>query len=118
MTYLLQFCGVTDPLRLFYLEQSSGALGSGPAQSPGPVFAGFRPFQLDALLAWGLEVARERCWDLEQLQGTVMDVWLERAEAIRQWQLLLQQEPADHRLVAGLGTQQDWERRCEAMLHA
>ena len=25
MTYLLQFCGFSDPLQLFYLEQGSGA---------------------------------------------------------------------------------------------
>jgi hypothetical protein len=48
----------------------------------------------------------------------VVDVWLERAEAIRQWQLRLLAEPDDRRLVAGLGTQHDWERRCEAMLMA
>lgn len=110
MTYLLQFCGVSDPLQLFYLEQTA------LAPEPGPVFAGFRPFQLDALLGWALEAARQRGWDLDQIQHTVMDVWLERAEAIRQWQLRLQQEPADWRLVAGLGSQRDWERRCEAML--
>jgi len=45
-----------------------------------------------------------------------MDVWLERAEAIRQWQLRLRQEPADRLLLAGLGTQHDWEQCCEAML--
>jgi hypothetical protein len=121
MTYLLQFCGVSDPLQLFYLEQSvgKGAVdqpdGSG---APGPAFAGFRPFQLDDLLGWAMDTARGRGWDLEAIQTTVVDVWLERAEAIRQWQLRLQSEPADRRLVAGLGTQRDWERRCEAMLLA
>lgn len=109
MTYLLQFCGVSDPLQLFYLEQSVGK---------GPAFAGFRPFQLDDLLGWAVDTARGRGWDLEVIQATVVDVWFERAEAIRQWQLRLQSEPADRRLVAGLGTQRDWERRCEAMLLA
>jgi hypothetical protein len=32
--------------------------------------------------------------------------------------LRLLAEPDDRRLVAGLGTQHDWERRCEAMLQA
>ena len=110
MAYLLQFCGVSDPLQLFYLEQSS--------VNHGPVFAGFRPFQLDDLLGWALETARGRAWDLVAIHSTVVDVWLERAEAIHQWQLRLQAEPQDRRLVAGLGTQLDWERRCEAMLQA
>ncbi|MFM2079988.1 MAG: hypothetical protein RLZZ219_670 [Cyanobacteriota bacterium] len=109
MAYLLQVCGVSDPLRLFHLEQSSLAV-------QGPVFAGFRPFQLDDLLGWAVEAARQRSWDLEQIQRTVLDGWIERAEAIRQWQLRLKQEPFDHRVVAGLGTARDWERRCEALL--
>ena len=109
MAYLLQFCGVSDSLQLFHLEQSSLAVR-------GPAFAGFRPFQLDELLAWALEAARQRQWDLELIQRTVLDGWIERAEAIRQWQLRLRDEPADRMLVAGIGTQQDWERRCEAML--
>ena len=111
MAYLLQFCGVSDPLQLFHLEQSSLLV-------EGPVFAGFRPFQLDDLLGWALEAARQRSWDLELIQRTVVDGWIERAEAIRQWQLRLREEPCDHRVVAGLGTQRDWERRCEAMLRA
>lgn len=110
MTYLLQFCGVSDPLQLFYLEQSS--------LSEGPAFAGFRPFQLDDLLSWALDTARCRNWDLEAIQGTVLDVWMQRAEAIRQWQMRLQLEPDDRRVVAGLGTQQEWGCRCEAMLRA
>jgi len=109
LSVLLQFCGLSDPLQTFYLEQSS-------AGASGPAFAGFRPFQLDDLLAWTLDVARQRCWELELIQGTVVHVWMQRAEAIRQWQLRLQQEPADRLLVAGIGTQRDWERRCEAML--
>ena len=108
MTYLLQFCGVSDPLQLFYLEQSS--------VQQGPAFAGFRPFQLDELLVWAVDTARGRGWDLELIHSTVVDVWLERAEAIRQWQLRLLAEPQDRRVVAGLGTQHDWERRYEAML--
>ena len=108
MTYLLQFCGVSDPLQLFYLEQSG--------LEQGPAFAGFRPFQLDDLLTWAHDTARRRGWDLSLIQATVVDVWMERAEAIRQWQLRLLAEPDDRRLVAGLGTQHDWERRCEAML--
>jgi len=110
LAFLLQFCGVSDPLQLFYLEQSS--------ISQGPVFAGFRPFQLDDLLGWALDTARGRGWDLEVIHSTVVDVWLERAEAIRQWQQRLLVEPHDRRLVAGLGTQHDWECRCEAMLQA
>jgi hypothetical protein len=110
MTYLLQFCGVSDPLQLFYLEQST--------VSQGPAFGGFRPFQLDTLLGWALDTARGRGWELDLIHSTVVDVWLERAEAIRQWQLRLLAEPDDRRLVAGLGTQHDWERRCEAMLMA
>jgi len=110
MAYLLQLCGVSDPLQLFYLEQSY--------VQRGPVFAGFRPFQLDDLLAWSLDVARGRGWDPLMIQGTVLDAWLERAEMIRQWQLRLREEPADRLLVAGLGTQRDWEHRCEVMLDA
>lgn len=109
MGVLLQFCGLSDPLQTFYLEQSS-------AEIIGPAFAGFRPFQLDDLLAWTLDVARQRCWELELIQRTVVDVWMERAEAIHQWQLRLREEPADWRVVAGIGTAQDWELRCEAML--
>jgi hypothetical protein len=111
VTYLLQFCGVSDPLRLFQLEQSSLAV-------EGPAFAGFRPFQLDDLLGWAVDAARQRSWDLELIQRTVVDGWMERAEAIRQWQLRLREEPRDHRVVAGLGTMRDWERRCEALLRA
>jgi hypothetical protein len=111
MTVLLQFCGLSDPLQAFYLEQSS-------VQGAGPAFAGFRPFQLDHLLAWTRDVARQRCWELETIQGSVVGVWMERAEAIRQWQLRLREEPPERVLVAGIGTQQDWERRCEAMLRA
>ena len=81
MIYLLQFCGVSDPLQLFYLEHSS--------VSQGPAFAGFRPFRLDALLDWALDTAQGRGWDLDLIHSTVMDVWLERSEAIRQWQLQL-----------------------------
>lgn len=82
MAYLLQCCGVSEPLQVFYLEQS-----------PGPAFAGFRPFQLDGLLA---------C--------------VQRADLIRQWQLRLRDEPADRLVVVGLGTQRDWEQRCETLL--
>jgi hypothetical protein len=114
MAYLLQFCGVTDPLQLFYLEQHSGSAAAGPAG--GPVFAGFRPFQLDDLLAWAVDTARRRQWNGEAIQRTVLDFWLERAEAIRQWQLRLRHEPADRLLVTGIGTQRDWERRCEQLL--
>lgn len=109
ITYLLQFCGVSDPLQLFYLEQRS-------VEAPGPVFTGLRPFQLDGLLGWAQDVACRRGWDRERIQATVLEVWMERAEAIRQWQLRLQEEPPGYLLVAGLGTQHDWEQRCEAML--
>lgn len=117
MAYLLQLCGVTDPLQLFYIEQSSVA-GHAEEARHGPVFAGFRPFRLDDLMTWALDTARGRQWDGEAIQRTVVNAWMERAEAIRQWQLRLRHEPADRVLVAGLGTQADWERRCEQLLHA
>ena len=47
MAYLLQFCGLSDPLQLFYLEQRSSTGAEG--HSEGPAFGGFRPFQLDDL---------------------------------------------------------------------
>jgi hypothetical protein len=115
MTYLMQFCGLSDPLQLFYLEQQSQPQQGAPG-GPGPAFAGFRPFTLDELLAWALDTARQRSWDLEGIQRTVLDVWMERADLIRQWQLRLRDEPSDRLLVAGLGTQHDWTRRCETML--
>lgn len=120
MTYLVQFCGLSDPLQLFYLEQHSatGGTDAAPAGLHGPAFAGFRPFTLDELLAWALDTARQRSWDLELIQRTVLDVWMERADLIRQWQLRLREEPSDRRLVAGLGTQRDWTRRCESLLRA
>jgi hypothetical protein len=111
MSYLLQFCGVSDPLQLFYLEHHSGADGAS-----GPLFAGFRPFQLDDLLGWAVEAAGQRRWDGEAIQRTVLDAWMERADLIRQWQLRLRQEPADRLLVAGIGTPRDWEHRCEELL--
>jgi hypothetical protein len=115
MIYLLQFCGLSDPLQLFYLEQrSSACLESGA----GPVFAGFRPFQLDQLLSWAVETARGRRWDGALVERTVLDTWMERADLIRQWQLRLREEPHDRLLVAGLGSQRDWEQRCEQLLHA
>jgi len=48
----------------------------------------------------------------------VVNSWIERAELIRQWQLRLRDEPADRLVVAGLGTQHDWEQRCEQLLRA
>lgn len=107
MTYLLQFCGLSDPLQLFYLEQAEG-----------PAFAGFRPFQLDALLHWGQTIAQQRHWERQAIEAAVMAAWLERADLIRQWQLRLRHEPADRLLVAGLGSQRDWEQRCETLLQA
>jgi hypothetical protein len=107
MTYLLQFCGLSDPLQLFYLEQAEG-----------PVFAGFRPFQLDDLLLWGQAIAGQRQWDPEAMHRAVLAAWLERADLIRQWQLRLREEPADRLLVAGLGTSRDWEQHCELLLRA
>ncbi|MFN7678375.1 MAG: hypothetical protein ACK5QW_07250 [Cyanobacteriota bacterium] len=118
MTYLLQFCGVSDPLQLFYLEQRSLSTPF-PASAPapmGPSFGGFRPFQLDDLLSWALDIARGRRWDGEAIQRTVLDVWMERAEVIRQWQARLREEPADRVLVAGIGTPLDWSARCERLL--
>ncbi|MFN9645317.1 MAG: hypothetical protein ACK6BG_09435 [Cyanobacteriota bacterium] len=118
MTYLLQFCGVTDPLQLFYLEQRNLARTPAAADpSPaGPVFGGFRPFQLDALLHWAQDIARGRRWDGDAIQRTVMDAWMERAEVIRQWQLRLREEPADRLLVAAIGTPLDWSARCEHLM--
>lgn len=116
MSYLLQFCGLSDPLQLFYLEQQSAPCGG--AAAPGPIYAGFRPFQLDGLLGWALETARGRCWDGEAIQRLVLDVWMERADLIRQWQLRLREEPAGRLLVAGIGSQRDWEARCEQLLRA
>lgn len=115
MAYLLQFCGLSDPLQLFYLEQRSSvaaALGAGPS------FAGFRPFQLDQLLGWAVETARGRHWDGDAVERAVLDTWMQRADLIRQWQLRLREEPADRLLVAGLGSQRDWEQRCEQLLQA
>lgn len=119
MSYLLQFCGVTDPLQLFYLEQRNlhPQWSSSGSPSPiGPAFGGFRPFQLDDLLAWALDIARGRRWDREAIQNTVVDVWMERAEVIHQWQARLREEPSNRLLVAGLGTPEDWSARCERLL--
>ncbi|MFZ0409830.1 MAG: hypothetical protein WAM11_17220 [Cyanobium sp.] len=117
MAYLLQLYGLSDPLQLFYLEQRSSQRSSRiDAAIPGPAFGGFRPFQLDDLLAWAVDTARGRDWDGEAIQRTVLEVWMDRADLIRQWQLRLREEPGDRRVVAGLGTQQDWEQRCEALL--
>ena len=128
MVYLLQFCGLSDPLQLFYLEQRSlavppraaaGSTAADTAANPaGPAYGGFRPFQLDHVLEWALETARGRCWDGEAIQRTVLDGWLERADLIRHWQLRLRQEPADRLLVAGIGTRSDWDQQCEALLRA
>jgi hypothetical protein len=117
MTYLMQFCGLSDPLQLFYLEQRCEPAGGSDAGG-GLAFAGFRPFTLDELLAWALDTARQRSWDREGIQRTVLDVWMERADLVRQWQLCLREEPSDRRVVAALGTQRDWERRCEDLLRA
>lgn len=121
MAFLLQFCGFSDPLQLFYLEQQS--LLARPDHQPrsepevaGPVYGGFRPFQLDDLLAWAQAMAQGRGWDLESIQRTVVDEWMERAEVIRQWQLRLREEPQGRLLVAGLGTERDWQQRCEQLL--
>jgi hypothetical protein len=116
MAYLLQFCGLSDPLQLFYLEQRSSTGAEG--HSEGPAFGGFRPFQLDDLLGWALETARVRHWNGELIQRTVLDAWMERADVIRQWQLRLRDEPADQLLVAALGSRQDWGQRCESLLQA
>ena len=121
MAYLLQFCGVTDPLQLFYLEQRNlppqeqGGPSAGSSLM-GPAFGGFRPFQLDDLLGWALDIARGRRWDREAIQRTVLDVWMERAEVICQWQMRLREEPAGRLLVAGIGTTEDWSVRCERLL--
>ena len=114
MTYLLQFCGLSDPLQLFYLEQRSAA----SVDAQGPAFAGFRPFQLDDLLTWALDTARLRQWDGDLIQRTVLDVWLDRADVIRQWQARLRLEPSDRLLVTALGSRRDWRQRCETLLQA
>lgn len=120
MTYLLQFCGVIEPLQLFYLEQRTLHAQVSPigAADPavGPAFGGFRPFQLDDVLTWTQDIARGRKWDLEAIQRTVLDVWMERAEVIRQWQTRLREEPADRLLVAAIGTPLDWSARCERLM--
>ena len=69
MAYLLQFCGLSDPLQIFYFEQRNAT-----PVGLGPVYAGFRPFQLDALLDWALESARCCRWDGELIRHTVVDV--------------------------------------------
>lgn len=115
MVYFLQFCGFTDPLQLFYLEQRR--LIDQP-EVAGPVYGGFRSVQLDDLLAWALDTARGREWDGDAIQHTVLNVWMERAEVIRQWQLRLREEPADRLLVAALGSRHDWAGQCEQLLRA
>lgn len=116
MTYLLQFCGLSDPLQLFYLEQRSLASLDDP--QAGPAFGGFRPFQLDDLLGWALDTACQRRWNSDLIERTVLDVWMERADVIRQWQRRLKLEPSDRLLVAALGSGQDWGRRYESLLLA
>ena len=115
MSYFLQLCGLSDPLGLFYLEQQGQVRKDGKFVS-GIVFAGFRPFQLDDLLEWASETAKFRCWDCEAIQRTVINVWMDRADLICQWQKCLREEPSERMLVAALGTPLDWERRCEQLL--
>ena len=67
MTLLLQFFGISDSLHLFELEQR---------YPRGPVFAGFRPCQLDRLLSWGQQTAQMRCWDLDLVHQAVLQGWL------------------------------------------
>jgi len=107
MTYLLQLCGFSDPLRLFYLEQQQG-----------PCYGGFRRFHLDDLMEWALTIGSRRHWDADLIQRTVMDHWLQRAEQIRLWQERLCQQPSQHLLVAAIGTNHDWQQRCERLLEA
>lgn len=123
MDYFLQFCGLTDPLQLFYLQQrhlepGQALAGEAVASHPGPVYGGFRPFQLDGLLAWALDAAQGRSWDGEAIQRTVVDAWMERAELIRQWQLRLREEPSGRLLVAAIGSRGDWGQHCESLLRA
>ena len=106
MALLLQFFGISDPLHLFELEQR---------YPRGPVFAGFRPCQLDRLLSWGQQAGQSRRWEPDQVHQAVLRGWLEREELIRQWQRLLGSAPADQLLVAGLGNERDWQQRCEQM---
>jgi hypothetical protein len=116
MTFLLQFCGFSDPLHLFYLEQQRSADPTRQLPVSGPVFGGFRPFRLDDLLGWAQGMAQGRGWDLESIQRTVVDEWMVRADVIRQWQLRLREEPQERLLVAGLGTERDWRQHCEQLL--
>ena len=109
MALLLQFFGISDSLNLFRLEQG---------QPAGPVFAGFRPCQLDRLLGWGQQAAEQRCWDpaacaSSPAQGLVGERRADCAVAAD-----LGSSPADRLLVAGLGTPQDWQLRCEKMFEA
>ncbi|OUW25781.1 MAG: hypothetical protein CBD29_07435 [Synechococcus sp. TMED169] len=109
MALLLQFFGISDSLNLFHLEQG---------QPAGPVFAGFRPCQLDRLLGWGQQAAEQRCWDPQLVHQALLKGWLEKEELIAQWQRMLGKAPADRLLVAGLGTPKDWQLRCEKMFEA
>ncbi len=43
MTYLMQFCGLSDPLQQFYLEQRISAASTAAEPCCGPAFGGFRP---------------------------------------------------------------------------
>lgn len=109
MALLLQFFGISDALHLFELEQR---------YPHGPVFAGFRPCQLDRLLSWGQQTAQRRCWDLDLVHQAVLKGWLEREELIRQWQFRLRASPSNQLLVTGLGSERDWQQRCEQLFDA
>ena len=91
----------------FYLEQKSAVSSPVPlsaaegALAPGPIYGGFRPFQLDDLLGSASRRPVGAAADGEAIQRMVLDVWMERADVIRQWQLRLREEPADRTLVAG-----------------
>ena len=66
----------------------------------------------------GQQAAEQRCWDQQLVHQALLKGWLEKRELIAQWQRILGQAPADRLLVAGLGTPQDWQLRCEKMFEA
>ena len=101
----LHFFGFGNTLRQFELEQFTGL-----------TVAGFRPLVLDDLLVWSQHVADQHHWDVEHLQQTVIQSWMDRADQISTWQKQLTACPEDVALVAGLGSQGDWGRHWESML--
>ena len=74
---------------------------------------------VSSIACWdGATSAEQRCWDQQLVHQALLKGWLEKEELIAQWQRILGQAPADRLLVAGLGTPQDWQLRCEKMFEA